>query len=162
MARCLRPAIGREELRDLVGAEDDGELLRLLGADDAVQDPLLAEGDLVEEPQGGEGLVVIAPGDVLLLDEEEEVGADVGRPQALGRLAEVLGEGGDALDVDLDGPGAKLRSFMSSIIRWRSGVMACSSDGSGRGRRLAENQVCGHVPYLRHSSESRNRRRRGG
>ena len=115
-----------EELRDLVGAQDDGELLLLLGAGDALQDPVLAEGDAVEEPQGAEGLVVVAPGGVLLLDEEEEVGADLGRPEALGRLAEVLGEGGDALDVDLDGPGAKLRSFMSSIIRWRSGVMTCS------------------------------------
>ena len=68
---------GREEPGDLVGAEDDGELLGLLGAGDALQDPVRAEGDLVEEPQGGDGLVVVAPGDVLLLDEVEEVGADV-------------------------------------------------------------------------------------
>jgi hypothetical protein len=42
---------------------------------------------------------------VLLADEEQEVGADLGRPEALGRLSEVLGEGSDALDIDLDGPG---------------------------------------------------------
>ena len=41
---------------------------------------------------------------MLLLDEEEEIGPDFGRAQVLGRLAEVLGEGGDALDVDVDGP----------------------------------------------------------
>ena len=35
-----------EELRDLVGAEDDGELLLLLGGDDAIHDPFLAEGDV--------------------------------------------------------------------------------------------------------------------
>ena len=42
----LEAGDGREEPGDLVGAEDDGELLRLLGAGDAVQDPLPAEGDL--------------------------------------------------------------------------------------------------------------------
>src|SRR5262249_17988476 len=81
------------------------ELPRLPGGGEIIRDPLLAEGGAVEEAEGGEGLVVIAPGGVLLLDEEEEVGPDIGRPRALGRLAEVLGEGGDALDVDLDGQG---------------------------------------------------------
>ena len=84
----LEAGDGREEPGDLGGAEDDGELLRLLGAGDAVQDPLPAEGDVVEEPEGGDGLVVDAPGDVLLLDEVEEVGADLvaaQEPRATGR-----------------------------------------------------------------------------
>ena len=49
----------REEPGDLVGAEDDGELLGLLGADEMrSRTHPCAEGDAVEEPQGGEGLVV--------------------------------------------------------------------------------------------------------
>ena len=43
---------GREEAGRLLEAEDDGELLGLLGAGDAGEDPLAAEGDLVEEPEG--------------------------------------------------------------------------------------------------------------
>ena len=73
--------------------------------------PCRAEGDLVEEPEGGDGLVVDAPGDVLLLDEVEEVGADLVGPEGLGRLAEMVGEGGDARDVDLDGPGGEVAEF---------------------------------------------------
>jgi hypothetical protein len=52
---------GREETGDLLEAEDDGELLRLLGAGDVGHDPLPAEGDLVEEPEARDGLVEAAP-----------------------------------------------------------------------------------------------------
>jgi hypothetical protein len=40
-------------------------------------DAVPVERDLVEEPQRGDGLVVDAPGDVLLLDQVEEIGADL-------------------------------------------------------------------------------------
>ena len=52
----------------------------------------LPEGDAVEESQGTAGLVVGAAGDVSLLDEVEQVGADVLGAEELGRLAEVAGE----------------------------------------------------------------------
>jgi hypothetical protein len=45
---------------------------------------------------------------VLLLDEVDEVGADLGRAQVFGRHAEVAGEGGDPLDVDPDGGGREV------------------------------------------------------
>src|SRR4051794_16021042 len=61
-----------------------GELLGLLGAADALQDALPLEGDLVDELECGDGLVVDAPGDFLLLDEVEEVGPDVVASQVLG------------------------------------------------------------------------------
>ena len=48
---------------------------------------------------------------MLLLDEEEEVGPDFVRAQMLGRLAEVLGERGDPVDVGLDGPGREIAEF---------------------------------------------------
>ena len=152
-----------EELSDLVGAQDDGELLLLLGRDDVVHDPFLAEGDAVEEPQGGNGLAVIAPGDVLLLDEEEEIGPDIGCGPSAGatcrsawrrwRRARRRFRWSGARSCGVSCP----RSFAVAAVSWQA-----PQDGSGRGRRRAENQVCGHVPYLRHSSESRNRRRHGG
>jgi hypothetical protein len=55
-----------------------------------------------EEAEGGAGLVELGPGR-LLLDEVEQVGADVLGPEVLGRSAEVAGEGGDAVDVGPDG-----------------------------------------------------------
>jgi hypothetical protein len=81
---------GGEEAGGLLEAEDDGELLGLPGAPDALQDARSFEGDLVEELQRGDGLVVDAPGDVLLLDEVEEMG---GRRRARGLRASVRNGG---------------------------------------------------------------------
>src|SRR5512135_827027 len=117
-ARCLRPGTAWKKRTTSSGLRTTGSFLgclgqamrcrassrprvTLLGAGDAVQGFVPTEGDPVEEPEGGDGLVVIAPGDVLLLDEMDEVGADLGR-------AEVACEGGDPLDVDLDGPGGEV------------------------------------------------------
>ena len=88
----LEAADGREETGHLLEAEDDGELLGLLGAGDVDQDPLPAEGDLVEEPQPGDGLVEAAPADVLVVDEMEEVGTDLIAAQDLGGPAEMACE----------------------------------------------------------------------
>ena len=67
------------------------------------------EGDLVEEPEGGDGLVVDAPGDVLLLDEVEEVGADVVAARGLrASVPKWRAKVRDARDVGLDGPGGEV------------------------------------------------------
>jgi hypothetical protein len=50
-----------EELLDLGGAEDDWELGLLLGRDDALHNPVLAERHAVEESEGADRLAVIAP-----------------------------------------------------------------------------------------------------
>lgn len=84
-----------EETSDLVEAEDDGEPLGLPGAGDADEDVVASEGDLVEESECGSCLVVDAPGDLLVLDEVEEVGADVFASEELGRPPEVPCEGAD-------------------------------------------------------------------
>jgi hypothetical protein len=99
---------GGEDARDLVLAEDDEEILGDLGAADAGHDALALEGDLVEEAEGGDGLVVIAPGDVAFLDEVEQIGANVIGAEGLGGALEVLGECGDSLGVDLDGLGGEV------------------------------------------------------
>jgi hypothetical protein len=50
-----------EELRDLGGAQDDRELRLLLGRDDTLHNPVLAESHAVEESEGADRLAVIAP-----------------------------------------------------------------------------------------------------
>jgi hypothetical protein len=97
-----------EEPDHLLGAEDDRELPGPLGAGDAREEFVPAEGDVVEEAEGTDRLVVIAPGDVLLLDEMDEIGADLGRAQVFGRLAEMACEGSDPLDVDPDRRGREV------------------------------------------------------
>ena len=117
MARCLTPMTAAKKRVTSSRLRTTGSLLGCLGQGDAYQDSLPTEGDLVEEPQRGDGLVVDAPGDLLLLDEVEQVGTDVVAAQGLGGPPEVAGEVGDARDVDSIVLGARLRSFMSSIIR---------------------------------------------
>jgi hypothetical protein len=102
---------GGEDPCHLVRAEDGGELLGLPGAADALHDPLALECDLVEEPECSDGLVVIAPGDVLLLNEVNEAGADLVGSEGLGRPAKVSCEGGDSLEVDLDCLGREVSEF---------------------------------------------------
>ena len=98
----LEVADGGEELGDLVEAEDDGELPGGPGTDDAIVDPSPLEGGAVEEAECGAGLIELGPGGPLL-DEVEEIGADVVGPEVLGRGAEVPREGGDAIDIGIDG-----------------------------------------------------------
>jgi hypothetical protein len=58
-----------KEPRDFLKAQSDQELSGLLGTNDIFNDPLLAQGDPVEELQSASSLVVVAPGDVSLLDK---------------------------------------------------------------------------------------------
>jgi hypothetical protein len=62
-------------------------------------------------------VAIIVAGDALPFDEENEVRPDVLRAQEPRRLAEVLGERGDPVDIGLDRWGERLRIFMSLIIR---------------------------------------------
>ena len=62
----------------------------------------------------------------MLLDEVEQVRADLFGPEALGRGVEVPGATGNAVNVLSDRPSARLRRIMSSVIRRRSGVMTSS------------------------------------
>ena len=94
---------GGEEAGHLVGAQDDRESAGLLGRGDARGDIVAAQGLAVEEAQGAAGLVIVAHGDVPLLEEMEQVVADVFGAEVIGRGVEVAGEAGDASDVGLDG-----------------------------------------------------------
>ena len=76
-ARCLRFCDGREEARQLVGAEDDREGAGPLDRGEAGGDVVAAQGLAVEESQGAAGQLIVAQRDVPLLEEVEQVGADV-------------------------------------------------------------------------------------
>ena len=108
MARCLMPMTAAKNRAISSRLRTTGRRLGLLGAADAYHDPFAVEGDLVEESQGGDGLVVDAPGDVLLLDEVEQVGTDLVAAEALGGAAEMACEGGDPHGVDFDRPGCEI------------------------------------------------------
>ena len=90
---------GVEEAPDLLGAEDDRELLVPLGVGDVSDRPVLAECGAVEKAKRTDGDVERAPGHALFLDQVDLPGPDVLRAQFCGRAAEVAGEGGDASDV---------------------------------------------------------------
>ena len=84
--------------RDGMGPGPRPRLLRRdwSSADDhALEDTESLKGDLVEKPERGESLVVDAPGDLLFMDEVEEVGADVVGPEGLRRASELACECGD-------------------------------------------------------------------
>ena len=51
---------GRKEPSHLVRTEDDGKGTRLLDRRDGIRDVVAAQGDTVQEPQGGTSLVVVA------------------------------------------------------------------------------------------------------
>jgi len=99
---------GPKEPGHFLKTEHDGEPLGLLGANDAYQDTLPTEGDLVEEPQCSDALIVEAPGDLLLLDEMEQVGTDFLAPQNLRAPPVVAGEIGNPRDVDINRPGGQV------------------------------------------------------
>ena len=97
-----------EELDQFIKAQNDRQLFLLLGADNGLDDPIPAQGDAVEELQGAAGLVEIAPGDMTLLHQIEQVRADLLWAQALGRDIVVPSKRGYALDVNLDGMGREI------------------------------------------------------
>jgi hypothetical protein len=99
---------GLKELADFRGTQDDGQLLFLLGADDALVDPVLVEGDVVDEPQGAKGLVVVVPRNVPVMHMMDQGRSEIGRAQLLGRLAEVFCKRSGTLDLNLDGPGREI------------------------------------------------------
>jgi hypothetical protein len=73
-----------QEVEHLLRAQDYRQFLRLLRRrDDVPEVPLLLEGDLVEEPQGGDGDKDGAGRQFLLVGQVNLISADVLRAQLL-------------------------------------------------------------------------------
>ena len=71
-----------KKLQDLFRAQDNRQLLRLLGRrDDVFEVPILLEGDLVEEAQGGDGDEDRTGSQLLFVGQVDLVSADVLRAQ---------------------------------------------------------------------------------
>ena len=131
--------VGRlEEPDQLVRTEDDGKSLGHLGAGNFLDDPIHTQGYAVEELQGRANLAVVAPGDVMLLDEVERVQSGPVRAQgAFGRGVEVPGATGNAVNVLSDRPRREIakRHHVLGHTGRRSGVMTSSlfmEGGTGR------------------------------
>jgi hypothetical protein len=105
MVRCPGVREDPEETLDLLPAEHHRETLGLFGEGEVLDHVGLAQADAVEKAQGADGLIELGPGALLGLGQEDLKLADLPRTESIGGLAEVLGESGDALDVDVDGPG---------------------------------------------------------
>ncbi len=73
----LDVADGCKEASHFVRTEDDRERARLFDRRDGIQHVVAAQGDAVEESQGGTSLFIVAEGDTPLLHEVEQVGADL-------------------------------------------------------------------------------------
>jgi hypothetical protein len=95
---------GVEESATLVLAEDGGQGPGPLAEGKGLHHGGALQGDRIEETQGADRLVELAPRDALL-EQVQRVLAHVLGAEVLGRLTEVSGEQGDAQDVGLDGAG---------------------------------------------------------
>ena len=74
----LGPFQALQKPADLLGAENDGQLVRLAGqGEDLWQGPLLVEGDLVEEAQGSYRQQNGTGGQLLFVGQVELVGANL-------------------------------------------------------------------------------------
>jgi hypothetical protein len=117
---------GREEIADLGATEDDGQLDPTASLDREVCDlDRSPEGDGVEEFEGCTDLSVGLPGDLLLLDQVEQVLPDVLLAHFGGRAHVVLGKETRVEQVDLAGQGAvagEAHVLVHSIAKVSHGV----------------------------------------
>jgi hypothetical protein len=124
----IEPHDGGEEAGHFLGAEDDGETFEPLGAREVREDVGPPQGDVVEETQGLEVKVVVGSGLPPLLDQVEQVGADVVWSEEFGGPAEMPGEAYDAVDIDDDGARgevAQLHVFDHAATKRNHGELPC-------------------------------------
>jgi len=88
-----------EELLDLVGGEDDGELVVEAGAREVFLFPGHFEGDEVEELDGGDEAIDGLRREFPLFGEVEKILADGVKIEIGGTAVEIFGEGGDIMNV---------------------------------------------------------------
>ena len=93
-----------KEAVDLLQRQDDGQLFLRPGEGDVFNNPLLVQTHPVEEPQGTNGLLELAPGTVFLLRQKDLILANLRRTQQMGRTTELLGELGHPIHIQGNGP----------------------------------------------------------
>ncbi len=103
----VRLAERAEEAMDLLDAEDGGQGAGFARVDEVEDGPGTLQGVYKQELDGGEGDGDGAGGDVFLVDEVEEVGAELILGDEVGGLGIVTGELLDGLDVTGLGAGSE-------------------------------------------------------
>jgi hypothetical protein len=109
-----------EKAGDLLGRANEGEFARPLAVGKAWHDALPRTGYLIEEAQGGDGLVVGGPGNLLFLKKVEDVTMGMVEAELVGRLVEIKSVLLELEDVDLDGVGgavAELEIFDETLAQ---------------------------------------------
>ena len=104
MTRCLRLLAALKNRTNSSGLRMTGSRLGTLGQGDFLDDPIHTQGYAVEELQGRANLAVVAPGDVMLLDEVEQVRADLFGPRCSGEVLKCRCATGNAVNVLSDRP----------------------------------------------------------
>ena len=112
-----------DDAPDFFGSEHDGQLLGQGRADEVAQGPGTVQGVDVEELDGVEGDIGGVGSELSVDDQEQEVLAQFVFGDEVGGFAVVASQLLDGAEVGLLGARARPRSCMSSIIRWRNGVM---------------------------------------
>src|SRR5215472_18102896 len=98
-----------QKVKNLLGAQDDWQFLRLLGSGNhLVQRPIPFESDLVQETEGRHRHNDGVGGQFLFVRQIDLVGADLLGSQQFRRLVEVSREERDLLDVHLLGAHCKV------------------------------------------------------
>jgi len=128
----------RARAPDFVPTEDDRERAPPLGACDVEDRPLAAQGLFVEKPEPTQGLGETRPGELPLAREVEEVRAQLGFRQLIGRGAEMSGEARDDRHVGLDSPlgvAAEMEVVDQALAQGGHRIL------SGKGKRGSEQRL---------------------
>ena len=105
----------------LVLAQDQRQLLGLLGERDVLDVPVLAERLEVQEAEGADRLIETAPSHLSGVHQIQLIGPYIVERQLLRGALEVAGEQHDLPDVAVDGAGrevAHLHVFDHSLTQW--------------------------------------------
>ena len=108
-----------QEARDLLRRRNGRELVRLAAVDDPLERLLPAQRDAIEETQRASRLIYVRPR-ALLGDQMQLVRADILNTEPVRRFSKMAAEFSDRIDIRLL---RRLRIVMSSIMRWRSGLV---------------------------------------
>ncbi len=117
-----------EKVLHFIRTEDDRQLLWLLGKrEDLFRQPVPRKRNMEEKAQRRNGDVDRAGRQLLLVGQIDLIGPNIFAAEQVRRLAEVSCKQRHLLQIRELGIERKMRTCMSSLMRWRSGVMTSSS-----------------------------------
>src|ERR1700687_5215800 len=128
----LGAANALEKMKNLLWAKNNGEPLWLLGSwDDLFEGPVLFEGNLVEEAQGGNSNEDRTGRQLSFVGQVDLIGTDILRPQLFRRLVEMACEQGSLLQVGslrVQCEVPHLHVFGHALPQWCHGKLLCEME----------------------------------